>query len=47
MSRILKTGDNRITQTYTQHRGWAKGVDIVKAPALTDFVIAHSDGTVI
>ena len=47
MSRVLKTGSNRITQTYAQHSGWAKGVDVVKAPALLDVVKAHTEGTVI
>ena len=36
-SRILKTGENQITQSYRQHyekvhsgNGWAIGVDVVK-----------------
>lgn len=54
MSRLLKTGTNQITQSYEKHiakvkagQGWAKGVDIVKAPGWTDTITAHSAGTVI
>lgn len=54
MSRILKTGENQITQTYGQHlakvktgNGWAVGVDVVKKTNQCDSIIAHSDGTVI
>lgn len=47
MSRVLKTGQNRITQTYAQHAGWSHGVDVVKAPSNIDYIVAHSDGTVI
>ena len=39
MSRILRTGENQITQSYQQHydkvhsgNGWAIGVDVVKNP---------------
>lgn len=47
MSRVLKTGANQVTQKYSQHKGWAKGIDIVKSPNLTDVIVAHSAGTVI
>ena len=54
MSRVLQTGNNQITQSYASHvakvnagAAWAKGIDVVKAPGLTDNIIAHSDGTVI
>ena len=43
-SRVLKSGANRITQTYsTSHRA----VDLVKYRAETEFIIAHSDGVVV
>lgn len=54
MSRLLKTGSNRITQSYESHvakanigQAWARGVDIVKNPSLTDTITAHTAGTVI
>lgn len=45
MSRILKTGDNQITQKYNiiTH----KGIDIVKYKSQLDYIIAHSDGEVV
>ena len=44
MSRILKTGDNQITQGYKiTHRG----VDVVKYKSQLDYIIAHSDGKVV
>lgn len=44
MSRILKTGDNQITQKYSlTHRG----VDVVKYRASLDYIIAHTEGTVV
>lgn len=53
-SRVLKTGDNKITQSYEKHcalvdsgQAWARGVDVVKAPGTIDYITAHSDGTVI
>lgn len=53
-SRVLKTGDNKITQSYEKHcslvsagQAWAKGVDVIKAPSSIDYIIAHSDGIVI
>lgn len=53
MSRVLKTGECRITQSYDEHvkkcnakQGWARGVDVVKAPALCDYITAHTAGTV-
>lgn len=54
MSRVLKTGENRITQSYESHvakvnagTAWARGVDVVKAPSQIDDIVAHSDGTVV
>lgn len=46
-SRVLKNGENRITNSFANHTGWARGVDVVKPPANSDAIIAHSDGTVI
>ena len=43
MSRILKSGEIRITNVYSSSH---KGVDIVKAPSSLDTVIAHSGGKV-
>ena len=44
-SRVLKTGENQITQKYnkTTH----KAVDLVKYKSQLDTIIAHSDGTVV
>lgn len=54
MSRVLKTGDNVITFSYAEHckkvdagKGWARGVDVVKAPMNFDYIVAHSSGTVL
>lgn len=44
MSRILKTGEHRITQGYSSVHN---AVDIVKAPSQLDDIIAHSAGKVI
>ena len=44
MSRVLKTGENQITQKYSSSH---KGVDVVKKPGSLDSVIAHTAGTVI
>lgn len=44
MSRVLKTGENQITQAYSSTHN---GVDIVKQKSSIDSIIAHSDGTVI
>jgi hypothetical protein len=49
-SRVLKTGNNRITNSYENHNGWSKGVDVVKdfnGMGTTDYIIAHSTGKVI
>lgn len=43
MSRILKSGDIRITNVYSSSH---KGVDVVKAPSSLETVIAHSGGKV-
>lgn len=45
MSRLLKTGEVRITQEYK--KGTHDAVDLVKAPSSTDIIKAHSSGTVI
>ena len=54
MSRVLKTGNNQITQSYQAHynkvqngQGWAIGTDVVKHQSQLDYIIAHSSGTVI
>ena len=51
MSRVIRTGEHKITNGYAAHTGWSKGVDIVKKLSngtyTIDDVIAHSDGTVI
>ena len=47
MSRVLKTGTNRITNSYANHKGWSKGVDVVKSQGQIDDIIAHSEGTII
>lgn len=47
MSRVLKTRNDQITQTFDQHIGWSKGVDIVGYPYCIDDITAHSDGKVI
>lgn len=50
MSRVLRTGNNKITNSYENHKGWSKGVDVVKefnGLGTTDYVTAHSDGKVI
>lgn len=53
-SRVLKTGENVITFSYAEHcakvdagKGWARGVDVVKAPMNLDYIVAHSTGTII
>ena len=47
MSRVLKTGTNQITNSYANHTGWSKGVDIVKKYNQCDWITAHTDGKVI
>lgn len=47
MSRVLKTGTNQITNPYSNHTGWSKGVDIVKKYNQCDWITAHTDGKVI
>lgn len=44
MSRVLKTGENRITQKFG---GSHYGVDVVKQPGSLDSIIAHTAGKVI
>lgn len=50
MSRVLKAGNNRITNSYANHTGWSKGVDVVKdfnGMGTTETIVAHSTGKVI
>lgn len=47
MSRVLKTGINKITNSYVNHKGWSKGVDVVKSQGQIDDIIAHTTGKVI
>ncbi len=51
MSRVIKTGNHKITNSYANHSGWSKGVDVAKeytdGLTTTDYVIAHSEGRVI
>lgn len=44
MSRILKTGECRITQGYSSAH---TAVDVVKAPSMTDHITAHTAGKVV
>lgn len=51
-SRVLEKGYNRITQTYAQHSGWSKGVDVVRSNASgtsadVGNITVHSDGCVV
>lgn len=45
MSRILKTGENQITQAYKA--GTHTGIDLVKRTNQLDTIVAHSPGTVV
>lgn len=45
LSRVLKTGENQITQSYSA--GSHNGVDLVKKTNALDTVIAHSAGSVV
>lgn len=54
MSRVLYNGNNQITQSYEAHKnkvlagqGWAIGVDVVKYKNQCDYVVAHTQGTVL
>lgn len=47
MSRVLLNGINQITNSYENHKGWSKGIDIVKQPSQIENIIAHSDGKII
>lgn len=58
MSRVLKTYNDQVTFTYAEHckkcdakQGWARGTDVVgqtdKVKNKTDYIIAHSSGTII
>lgn len=47
MSRLLKTGANKVTNSYANHKGWSKGVDVVKSIGHIDDIIAHTSGKVI
>ena len=44
MSRILKTGENQITNGYGNGH---TGIDIVKNHNSLDTIVAHTDGTVV
>lgn len=44
LSRVLKTGDNQVTQGYSV--GKHDGIDIVKKTDQLDYIMAHSEGTV-
>ncbi len=50
MSRVLKTGDIVITNSYENHKGWSHGVDVRKKSgdktAIED-IVAHTEGEVI
>lgn len=45
MSRVLKTGENQITQGY--NAGSHNGIDLVKKTNQLDTIISHSPGTVV
>lgn len=45
MSRVLKTKQNQITQSYKA--GKHNGIDIVGYKSQLDYIVAHSDGTVV
>lgn len=47
MSRVLKKGENKITNSYENHKGWSHGVDVVKSIGQIDDIIAHTAGKVI
>lgn len=47
MSRVLQSSTNMVTNSYANHKGWSKGVDVVRYYAQTAPIIAHSDGEVI
>lgn len=47
MSRVLQTGVNQITNSYANHKGWSKGVDVVKRKSQIDNIVAHTAGKVI
>lgn len=44
-SRVLKSKDNQITQKYKP--GIHNGVDLVGKPSSPDYIVAHSNGTVV
>ena len=47
MSRVLYSGDNQITNSYANHKGWSRGVDVVKYKSQIDYIVAHTEGKVI
>lgn len=53
-SRVLKRGNNQITQSYSDHvkkcdegKAWARGTDVVKEKNSLEYITAHTDGTII
>lgn len=47
MSRVLKEGKNQVTNSYANHKGWSRGVDVVKYKSQIDYIVAHTEGKVI
>lgn len=45
--RVLLSKNGTITNSFENHNGWSKGVDVVKTPSNLDYIVAHSDGQVI
>ena len=45
MSRILKTGDNQVTQGYNSKTH--QGIDIVKYKGQLDYIVSHTEGKVV
>ena len=51
MNRVLKTGELYVTNSYANHKGWSKGIDVVKKDennkTTIDTIVAHTEGKVI
>lgn len=47
MSRVLRNGTNQVTNSYANHKGWSKGVDLVKYKSQIENIVAHTAGRVI